>query len=442
MVRCAWCALVIVALGLPALAWATPPPDVALSLPVAESPTTAPHPPCQIDQLEITGLWRTDPAIVRRELPWQPGQVVSADQWALGLARLWNMGLFSRVQAHLQLQDGQVCALLNLEERWTINPLFSFAVQAKRGSVGQSSSFWSVGGSDLNVAGQFVEAAAAFEQFDAFSGGLAFLRAHRFLGDRADAMLLWERLVRTRVGFADRRMRLRSEYNRLLTSDRLRVGGRLDWQWDDMFDAEGLHQPLPPSSRSLVLDLGVRFGRVDVQRVRQVGASVELRPAIGVTWVNGGPQTHVQIWGQALWFQAVGEHLNVAARAQFGWQTEVVPALQFFLGGLYEVRGVRDSFLRADRFALVNLEARMIAFDAMWLAIVPAVFADVAVARDRLQGPALVASAGGGVRLLVPRFVRTGLRIDMAVPMAGVACSGNQNNRFCPGLSLGVFQFF
>ena len=417
-------------------------PASAEDLPQPPTPSAAPALPCQIDILEITGLWRTSEAIVRRELPWRPGEQVSAEKWALGQARLWNMGLFSQVRAQLENRDGKVVALLALEERWTINPLFSFQVLVKRAGSGDSSSWWSVGASDLNVGGQFVEAAAAYEQFNAFAGGLAYLRAHRFLGERADAMLLWERLVRPRLGFADRRMRLRGEANRLLDSDRWRVGGRLDAQWDDIFDAGDGPVNLPLSSKSVIADVGARYGRVDVQRIRQVGQSVELRAAAGATTQGDQLKLHTQLWGQALGFWAVGARWNVAARAQAGWQSGAVEALQFFVGGLYEVRGVRDSYLRADRYALANLELRMTALDTMWLAVVPALFSDAAVARDLQRGTTLIASAGGGVRLLVPRFVRTGLRIDVAVPLAGIACNSATQQRFCPGLSLGVFQYF
>jgi hypothetical protein len=43
-------------------------------------------------------------------------------------------------------------------------------------------------------------------------------------------------------------------------------------------------------------------------------------------------------------------------------------------------------------------------------------------------------SAGGGVRLVSPRLVRTGVRLDLAVPLVGTK----------PGLSpsFGVYQFF
>ncbi len=415
--------------------------DAPLALPATATTTVAEAAlPCRIDDLDVAGLWRTEPDLVRGELPWRPGQVVDRAAWDLGLARLWNTGLFSKVSATRKaLPDGRVVALLHLEERWTINLLFSFQAAAQK-STGNSA-WWAAGLSDLNLGGRYIEAAASYEQFDAFGGGLALLRAHRFLGRRMDASAQWEWLVRPRPGFADRRMRVRLESNQLLADDRVRVGGRLDLQQDALFDATGTGAPLLPSSRSALVDVGARVGRVDIVRVRQAGASVEVRPAVGVATAGGDPAAYAHLWAQALWYGLYGPRWNLAVRGQVGAQTTAPAQLRYFLGGLSEVRGVRDSYLRVDRFALVNAEARFTAYDATWLAVVPTAFVDAAFARDEVRGAALLASCGLGVRLLVPRFVRTGVRLDAALPLAGIPCGAGAGG-LCPGLSAGVFQFF
>ena len=100
------------------------PPDLP-----AEASSTCPRQwPTRIGELEVTGLWRTELFIVQNELPWRPGELVTEAAWKLGLARLWNLGLFSRVDGQLHCDGGDVRAQLSLEERWTLNPLFSFQV--------------------------------------------------------------------------------------------------------------------------------------------------------------------------------------------------------------------------------------------------------------------------------------------------------------------------
>ncbi|MBM4342255.1 MAG: hypothetical protein FJ100_02635 [Deltaproteobacteria bacterium] len=437
---------IALAAAVPAPAHADVPATAQAELPMAlPAPATAtedaePGLPVRVDDLDIEGLWRTHPDLVRGELPWTPGQVVDEAPWALGLARLWNTGLFSKVSARrVRMPGGRVVARLHLEERWTINLLFSFQAAAQRAAA--SSAWWSAGLSDLNLGGRYVEAAASFEQFDQFHGGQAFVRAHRFMGRRMDAMAQWEWLVRPRVGFGDRRMRVRLESNHLAWDDQVRVGGRLDLQEDALFDVSGIGTALPSSSRSALVDLGARIGRIDIVRVRQSGASLEVRPAVGLATAGDGPAPFAQLWAQGLWYALAGPRWNLAARGQLGVQSAAPPQLRYFLGGLSEVRGVRDSYLQVDRFGLGNVEARYTAFDSTWLAVVPTAFVDGAVARDAARGWTVLASTGVGVRLLVPRFVRTGLRIDAAVPMAGIACAAGAGG-VCPGLSAGVFQFF
>jgi len=102
------------------------------------------------------------------------------------------------------------------------------------------------------------------------------------------------------------------------------------------------------------------------------------------------------------------------------------------------VRGYRDSEVVATTWATLNLEARLVAFDSTWFAVMPAAFADAAVAR-RIGGEvAVLASAGLGVRLMVPRMPRFGVRFDVALPLVATA----QTPMLKPGISFGIWHFF
>jgi hypothetical protein len=399
--------------------------------------------PVAIQKLKVVGLWRTQERTVLGELPWKPGELVQETAWKLGEARLWNLGLFSRVELRLACQGDQTQAEIALEERWTINPLFSFQALAQReAKPGESSSWWTLGISDINIAGRRIEVAGLYSEFNGIPGGQLYGRLYNLAGLRMDALLQAERLVRPRPGFDDQRTLLRGELTRQGRDDRLRVAVRLQAQANQFGAAEG-----PPvalgAAKTALAELGVRLGRVDVARIRQVGQSLELRP--GVAWTDqAGRDTlvHGQIWLHALAYLAPGERWNLALRLQLAAQTQAPAHLQWFTGGLYEVRGVRDSYARSRAYALINAEARWTLYDSTWLAVVPAAFADAAALRDADRGPLLLASVGAGVRLLAPRFVQTGLRIDLAQPLADMPCSGERWGPLCPGLSVGVYQYF
>ena len=79
---------------------------------------------------------------------------------------------------------------------------------------------------------------------------------------------------------------------------------------------------------------------------------------------------------------------------------------------------------------LTNLEVRVSVFDSTWVAGILALFIDVAVTRGHAVTTERL-SAGGGVRLVSPKLVKTGVRDDLALTRDGQV-----------GLCPGVVQFF
>jgi hypothetical protein len=415
--------------------------------------------PCTLDAVRVSGLWRTQQAVVEREVQVKRGQTLTAAALQLAEVRLWNSGLFSQVQLAVEqtptaasaetaaVESAGRCTLaVQVEERWTINPLFSFQVIDKASSdgSGRDQTAWlNLGLSDTNLFGRFLEVAGSWERYavtrgnreDAWHGFLVLVRDPRFTGRRLEATAQVDWQVRPRPDFSDRRLRARLDAGQLLWSDRLRLGARLDLQQDNF---------LQPADRDvavlaarfqggIVLDIGARIGRVDVVRIRQVGQSLELRPGLGLT---SRQESYAQIWLQGLGFWAPGSRWNLALRVQGAAMSAAPVHLRQYIGGLYEVRGYRDYLRASHAYGLVNAEARWIAWDWTWLAIVPAVFADAAALAqgNNVQG---LASVGGGVRLLIPRFVRSGLRLDLAWPL-----TQQGNSSAGPGASIGVYQFF
>lgn len=379
--------------------------------------------PVRVDEVEIRGLWLTEPSVVERELPFRSGGEVDRRSWELGLARLWNTGIFSRVQARLELRGERRVAVLELEDRFTPTGIFNF-------SIGGGTAWLRAGLNDINLAGRYLEAGAVYERFGRFNGGEVWARDPRLFGLRLDGLVRAGLLFRPRPDFALRRGGLVLEASGE-ANDQLRVGGRVEGVLDSFQPAGQL--PAPPKARSLRAGPLLRVGRVDADRLRQRGASLEVRPVAALTTDPSHPR-----WGQlsaeALVFAAPGERWGLALRVLGGISGEAPAQDRFWLGGLDRVRGFPDSAVRTGLYLAFNAEARLTAFDSTWFAVVPAAFLDGAAARPDLAGQrATMLSAGGGVRLLAPRLVRTGVRVDVAVPLEG---------GWRPSLSLGVHQFF
>lgn len=407
---------------------------LALVLPArADEPAGAPHEalepasvlPATIDALEVDGPWRTLPWVVTRELPWRAGTSVSAEEWALGLQRLWNMGVFSQVEARLERREGRLVAVLKLEERWTINLI-------ARLGVGGGASWWSLGLADLNTLGRFVETGAYLQRFLGLNGGEAWLRNPRFLDERQELYVIVDRLARPRPGFVQVRNAVRVDFLRHL-EETVAAGARLELVTDRLRPVPD-GAPGPPDSSTLLAGGILRLGRVDTLRLRQRGQSLEVRPTLGLT-SDPNVLAYGHLWLEAFLFRLVGTRVNLAVRAQAGLMTPAPVQSQFYLGGLDLVRGLPDSAIRTRAFVLANVEARVVAFDSTWLAAMPAAFIDGVVARNEAAGARAALTVGAGVRLLIPRFVHSGLRIDYALPLPDARLDGRRP-------SIGIWQFF
>ncbi|MFT3711390.1 MAG: hypothetical protein QM817_27470 [Archangium sp.] len=379
--------------------------------------------PQRIDSIEVKGVSWTKEFVVLRELPWKAGDVVTEENWKLGTTRLWNIDLFSRVDAKLEERDGKVVAVYDIEERFSLNPLFSFGIGGGR--------WWfRVGANDVNWFGRFLEWGVRYERFDIYNGGQGWLRDPRLFNKRLIGLVQVDYLFRPRPEYVRRRLGgtldLQGELN-----DVTRTGIKLEVFYDQYLNPLEGAPVLPPELVAGQLTWFQRLGRVDTVRLRQTGWSFELRETFGVA--SSGPErVYLQGFAEFLWFKLLGERFNLAVRAQAGLSTDAPTELRFQLGGLDLIRGYADSLIRTQKFALTNVEARGIIFDTMWVALMAAAFVDGAIADDGTRVTPLF-SVGGGLRLLSPRLVKTGIRADVAVTLTG---------RPAVGLSFGVYQFF
>jgi hypothetical protein len=403
--------------------------------------------PARVDAIRIEGLIRTQASVVRRELGFAEGDVLTRERLDLAVTRLWNTTIFARVEGDAVVEDGHTVVVVRLEDRWTLNPLFRF------GSGGHAT-FFRLGAADNNIAGRFLEVQAQYENFDGFHGGQVLFREPRLFGERLELLLQADRLVRPRNGFSDQRTQGIIEVARLAWLDRIRYGLRTS-VFASRFLAPLDSPPYyPAETETLLLEPGLRLGRIDVIRLRQRGASFELRPGLGFVARSDVASRFVTMTGEVLAFAMLGERWNLAVRLR-GSDISRVPAhLELFAGGLDLVRGFPDNYVRTRALALANVEARFIAFDSTWIALVPTVFADAVAARAPSGDPGTALAVGGGLRVLVPKFVGTGLRVDLAVPVQASLRAVSETeqaklgpttpsvNLGAPQASFGVYQFF
>lgn len=427
-----------------AIAMLVPTPAHGDDAPPASAPEVAL--PARIDAIRIEGLIRTKPYVVRRELRFVEGDLLTKDALDLAVTRLWNTTIFSRVAAHVTREEGRVVVVVRVEDRWTLNPLFRFASD---GDV----LFFRLGAADNNIAGRFLEVQAQYEYFDGFHGGQALFRDPRLFDRRLELRVQVDRLVRPRQGFSDQRTQAIVEIATLANRDRLRLALRTA-AFANRFLAPLEPPPYyPVPTETLLFEGAIRIGRIDTVRIRQRGGGIELRPGVAAT-TSDVADAYAVMAGDALAFFMLGERWNLAFRMRAANVTKVPPHLEHWISGIELLRGFPDNYVRTRAFVLGNAEVRFTAFDSTWFAVVPAAFVDALAARSPVGSAGSALSVGGGVRLLIPKFVGTGLRADLAVPLyadiRGV--EPTEQGRFGPVTpranvgsvqpSLGVYQFF
>jgi hypothetical protein len=414
-----------------------------LSLPCrAEEADGSEQLPATIEEVRIhltSVLWVTRRSVILRELPWKEGETVTANQWQLGITRLWNTGLFSRISARVVREGDRRVAVLDLEDRLTLNPLFKFAFEGGGSGIlpsgGAPPLYWfHLGASDPNLFGTFLEGGFTYEMFGENPGGRVWFHDPRLFDKRLDGWFEVNYLPRPRPGFVLFRGTARAQVS-YEVNDLFSVLGRVDGILDRFVAPPpdtGPYLRQHPGEGALV-SLSVKYGRVDTVRLFQKGWSAELQPLFGFTNDPTHPRFN-QVLFQLLGFVPVGSWLNLAFRVHAGGSEPAPTQDLLYIGGLgdaalgglwdHTVRGLPDNAITTNAFAMVNAEARFLAFDSTWLALMPAVFVDGVIAAaspvasgstPNLNGPPQRAvSVGAGVRILIPRFVGTGLRIDGA----------------------------
>ncbi len=413
--------------------------------------------PGRVDAIRIRisggfGIDHTREVVVRRELGFREGDVVSREAFELATTNLWNTNLFAHVHTDVVREGDKVVAVFDLEDRVSLNPLFGYG-------VGGNAYYVRGGVSDTNFLGRFLEIDAQYEYFQGFSGGQVIFHDPRLFGERLDLLVQLERLARPRPGFSDLRTQGIVELLRLAYSDRLRTGLRVSVIDDRMLSPLDPPAFYPNPTTTLALEPSLRIGRVDTVRIRQRGASLEVRPSVGFTTSNVASGYEAMTL-DALAFAMFGSRWNVAARVHGATSSRVPEQLEYYAGGLDFVRGFPDNYVRSTALVLANVEMRFVAFDSTWIALMPVVFADAVAERSPWDGLARGAFAVGfGARVLVPKFVNTGFRFDFGVPLASNVEAGAPPQPASPTAplrtppvvhapldrleySLGVYQFF
>lgn len=404
----------------------------------------------RIDKILISGNEKTRSKTIEQEFGVTLGSDVCEGSLQEGLSRLRRTGLFSSVDMEIAApsapEPGSV--KISLVERWTTIPVLKI-------SSGGGVSQYTLGVYDPNLFGRYLEAGFQYENLAGANSGVLWFKNPRIWGQRQGIDLQYWNTRRARIkydqeiddpeikrGFLHEREKFYADFFREFASDKT-VRFSLDYNKDEfstralpsaVLKKMGPNPELPSATELLIAKIGIELGRIegDGQSLRghlfiaSLGYASPLKST--ATAFTQGELSFV-------YFHPLSANLLFGQRILAGTTTTKVLQYWYYLGGLDRIRGFSDNRFSGRYFGLSNSEARYRIYETPSMLLQGAGFLDLASMGERgsdltsLQA----ASAGAGIRVILPKFYRFVVRVDYAKPLV---------KKDDMNWSLGVQQFF
>lgn len=395
-----------------------------------------------VTSIQLQGLKRTAPSVIRDELFFREGDSISEAQMNEALIRIQNTGLFTT--ASIEKDESKV--VVTVEERWTTIPIFKVA---SGGGVSQITA----GIFDPNVFGRRLELGTQVERLEDAYSAVAWMKKPRLFYSRLGLDLQYWNINRLRTKYETNEDEPVKKTGFLQEREKVFVGLSYDLSffWNVFLFYEYNHDTfsdkfisddvkpllvatgLPDSSEVHFTGLRLKYGQTRIDRHLIDGALMQWDYKQGFSSF-GGPD----FWQSdltALWYKTLFRDSTVAQRLMAGFTTTEILQYWYYLGGLDRIRGFTDNRFAGRYFWLSNSEFRQPVFRKPWLVTQAVAFTDLVSTAEQARGlgKLTAASAGVGLRFVLPKIYRSVLRVDYARP---IRKSDDMN------ISFGVQQFF
>jgi hypothetical protein len=386
---------------------------------------------------DIVGIHRTKEFVIRTEI-----ELCSCDDPDTLQQQLLKTGLFYSVDIQ-EISAGYYKILI--EEKWTTIPIFKL-------NSGGGTTQVTLGVYDPHLFGYRVETGFQYER----------------LGD-APSFVFWNKIPRVRETrfFTDlqywKTKRIRLKYNPdvdqptlikalLLDSERLYAGFGYELNSDfkfqtliesqkDVFSTELIPvetlakvpgQIIPPESKVSFYGLQFDYGSLRQELGLQIGTLVSGQLKLGVP-SRGENFSNLKI--ELNHYSLVYQDWLFAQRLRIGTTDTNILQHWNYLGGLESIRGFVDNRFATKNYWLSNSELRKFFIEKPSWILQAVTFADllgIDESSKRIED-VTAASAGFGLRLIMPKIYRLVVRVDYAKPFI---------NKDSENVSFGIQQFF
>ncbi len=403
-----------------------------------------------IKSIRVFGLDRTRRSVVDRELEVREGEPFDREKLQASVQNLRDLGLFYEVAAEStasEQQPDQVDLHFTVAEKWTTIPIARFG-------GGGGSSFFVLGLYELNSFGRHIELGGQYENHNGAHSGVVWWGHKRLFGSSVDAKLnvglfnrshtLYARNPEPIGAYFTSTRRVESELRFPLTgSQALVAGGRLfaDETTNSLLSGEEKRlneegQGFSWQRQTRVQPLvGHQWGRLRSVGIHTQGQLLETRisGSFGPAPQRSAQESalpnrdHFQAESELRAFALAGQRHNFALRLRGVVSGAEHPADQVLWGGVGDIRGFPDGFLRGNRAALANMEYRVPSLQFRYFVLKHVVFYDVAQVGQSAEDFARsrpAQSAGTGLRFIAPSVARLTVRLDYAVGWSPYSTQG------------------
>lgn len=389
-----------------------------------------------ISAITINGNKKTENSIIKRELNFKTGQLLSEESAQESLRKLKNLRIFEDVSMEYhQESDDTIHVHIHVSDQWTIIPIF-------KAGGGGGSTFYTVGAYDVNSFGKYIEVGAQYQVTNGQDGGILWFRNPRFMGHRLlVGMDLWHlRLIQP---VHDENLDLLGTFNNIKNRihffakkelpNSFFAGAGFDYVIDE-FDDVGLSEKelstnqenqfqIPSNAKHNFIELNFQAGELDYDRYMVEGFQANLDARITSTKLLSD-DNNIEVTLKNTYFWQFDNEQNIGINVVLGHTTSRLLQNQFYMGGLQEVRGYVDRQLKGSDFWRSNIEYRVPSFRSRWLVLQHVAFTDFGEVSESFNHLFSVksikfASVGTGLRFISPKIYRFNARLDVARTFTG-----------------------
>jgi len=403
-----------------------------------------------IRRIEIIGLTKTSPDLLKENIPIKVGQIFDLDQVQESERRMRNFRVFQSVESRVvPIGENEIDIQFTLQDRWTLIPIL-------KASSGGGVQHYTFGLLETNLFGKLHEVGAHYEllqgapSFAVWYRNPTLIKNSRFfqvdLGSNNTIRFLYDRDAEKEGAFLHRKIRLRFFRNED-AGPGLRFRHALilerEWTHDRIFSDEDRHlnrknnfQSIPESFY-IKAQYGPIWGELDFFIDRQSGWETRLFGTAAFA-VTGPQENKFDLFFDSRYFKLIGDRMNLALRAQLNSTSAIGYQHFHFAGGLSEVRGYFQNQFRGRSNIILNNEIRYSLIKGKSIIIQPVAFLD---ASETGGSPLKLVTSideihlgtGIGARVIFPWVQRAVVRFDYALPI---------NSTGGAGVVFGLQQFF